>query len=131
MSFGLTNIVLVFLGGGAGAVLRYLVNIAWVRLAGPSQPWMATAIINVTGSLLMGLLIGALARTTGISDRWRLLLGVGVLGGYTTFSSFSLEAVGMIERRDYLTAVLYAGGSVLLGFTGLMLGLLLMRRWSA
>lgn len=123
------NIALVFFGGGLGAVCRYLVGIAWVRLQGPSQTYLATALINVTGSLIMGLLIGAMARSAGgISDRWRLLLGVGVLGGYTTFSSFSLEAVMMLERRAYGQAAAYVGGSVALGVLGLMAGLLLMRK---
>ena len=122
------NLVLVFVGGGMGAVARYVFGMGWVRIMGPGQPWMATAIINVTGSLLMGLLIGALAKATGVSDRWRLLLGVGVLGGYTTFSSFSLEAVMMVERRAYATAALYVGGSVILGLLGLKLGLAITRR---
>ncbi len=128
MNLGLPNILLVFLGGGFGAVLRYLVGVTWVRTMGAERPWMATAIINVTGSLLMGLLIGALARATGASDRWRLLLGVGVLGGYTTFSSFSLEAVMMIERKAYGVAAAYILGSVVCGVLGLMLGLFIMRR---
>ena len=122
------NIALVFFGGGLGAVFRYLVGVGWVRLNGPTQPYLATAIINVTGSLLMGLLIGALARTAGVSDRWRLLFGVGVLGGYTTFSSFSLEAVMMLERKAYGVAAAYICGSVVLGVLGLILGLMIMRR---
>ncbi len=122
------NLLLVFLGGGLGAAARYLVGVGWVRAAGPAQPWMATALINVAGSLLMGLLIGVLARNTGVGDRWRLLLGVGVLGGFTTFSSFSLEAVMLIEHRAYGIAAAYVGGSVALGLIGLMLGLVIMRR---
>lgn len=123
------NIVLVFLGGGFGAVIRYLVGMSWMRVNGPGQPYMATAIINVTGSLIMGLLIGFLARQAGgVSDRWRLLLGVGVLGGYTTFSSFSLEAVMMLERKAYGVAAAYVFGSVILGVLGLILGLMIMRR---
>jgi CrcB protein len=123
------NILLVFLGGGFGAVIRYLVGMGWVRSMGPSQPYMATFIINVTGSLVMGLLIGTLARIPGgVSDRWRLLLGVGVLGGYTTFSSFSLEAVMMLERRHYGVAAAYILGSVILGVAGLFAGLTIMRK---
>jgi CrcB protein len=122
------NLALVFFGGGLGAVLRYLLGAGWVRVMGPSQPWVATAIINVVGSVAMGLLIGTLARNTGVSDRWRLLLGVGVLGGFTTFSSFSLEAVMMIERRAYGVAAGYSLGSVACGVLGLMLGLFIMRR---
>ncbi len=123
------NIALVFFGGGLGAVFRYLVGTGWVRLHGPNQTYLATALINVTGSLLMGLLIGALARSTGgVGDRWRLLFGVGVLGGYTTFSSFSLEAVMMLERRAYGVAAAYLCGSVALGVLGLIAGLMIMRR---
>jgi len=122
------NLAIVFLGGGFGALLRYLVQTSWTRLNGPNQAYLATAIINVTGSLLMGLLIGFLAKTAGVADRWRLLLGVGVLGGYTTFSSFSLEAVMMIERKAYLVAAAYICGSVALGVLGLLTGLWIMRR---
>jgi CrcB protein len=123
------NIALVFFGGGLGAVSRYLVQSGWMRLQGPNQTYLATAVINVTGSLLMGLLIGALAKMTGgVSDRWRLLFGVGVLGGYTTFSSFSLEAVMMIERKAYGVAAAYICGSVVCGVLGLIAGLMIMRR---
>jgi len=125
------NLLVVFLGGGFGAVCRYLFGVGVVRLTSPAQGPLATALINVIGSLLMGLLIGALARSTGVSDRWRLLLGVGVLGGFTTFSSFSLEAVMMIERRAYVLAAAYVVGSVCFGLVGLMLGLLIMRRLPA
>ncbi len=123
------NLLLVFVGGGFGAVVRYLVQLGWLRATGPSQPYVATAIINVTGSVIMGLLIGALARLPGGGDnRWRLLFGVGVLGGYTTFSSFSLEAVLLIERRDFGVAAAYILGSVALGLLGLITGLTIMRR---
>lgn len=123
------NLVLVFVGGGAGAVARYLGGVAWMRLAGPAQPYLATAIINVLGGFLMGCLVGWLAlRGAAGADRWRVLLGVGVLGGFTTFSSFSLEAVGMLQRKAYGVAGFYIGGSVLLSILALVLGLVLMRR---
>ena len=121
------NLLLVGIGGATGAIARYLAGVAYVRAAGPSQPYMATAIVNVLGGLAMGLLIGLLARTGG-SDRVRLLLGVGVLGGFTTFSSFSLEAVMMLERKAYGTFAAYVAGSVVLSILALMLGLLLMRK---
>jgi fluoride exporter len=121
------NLVLVGAGGAAGAVARYLTGIAWVRAAGPNQPYVATLICNVLGGLAMGLLIGALARVGG-SERARLLLGVGVLGGYTTFSSFTLEAVMMLERRAYGTFAAYVLGSVLLCLVALIAGLMLMRK---
>ena len=122
------NILIVFLGGGVGAVCRYLFGVGVVRLSNPAQGPLATFMINVLGSFCMGLLIGALARTTGVSDRWRLLLGVGVLGGFTTFSSFSLEAVMMVERKAYPLAAAYIVGSVALGVLGLVLGFMIMRR---
>ena len=122
------NLIMVFLGGGFGAVCRYLFGVGYVRLVGVNQPYLSTFMINVLGSLLMGLLIGVMTRITGVNDRWRLLLGVGVLGGFTTFSTFSLEAVLMIERRAYGVAAAYVLGSTVLGVLGLMLGLWLMRR---
>ena len=123
------NFALVFLGGGFGSVLRYLVSVGWVRLNGMNQPFMATAIINVTGSLAMGFLVGVLTHLPWVShQRWRLLLGIGVLGGYTTFSTFSLDAVMLIERKAYGLAAAYLLGSVTLGVLGLMLGLMLARR---
>jgi CrcB protein len=123
------NILIVFLGGGFGSVCRYLFGVGVVRLTAPAYGPLATFLINLIGSFLMGLLIGTLARIQGgVDDRWRLLLGVGVLGGFTTFSAYSLEAVMMIERKAYTLAAAYIVGSVLLGVLGLMLGLILMRR---
>jgi CrcB protein len=122
------NILIVFLGGGFGAVCRYLLSISVVRFSSPAHGPLATFLINVIGSFLMGVLIGVLARVNEGGDRWRLLLGVGALGGFTTFSSFSLEAVMMIERKAYPLAAAYIVGSVLLGVLGLMLGLMVMRR---
>ena len=121
------NLVLVGAGGAAGAIARYLTGALWMRAAGPNQPYLATLICNVLGGLLMGLLIGVLAHTGG-SNRMRLLLAVGVLGGYTTFSSFSLEAVMMLERRAYTTFAAYVAGSVVLSLAALMVGLLLTRK---
>jgi CrcB protein len=122
------NILIVFLGGGFGSVCRYLFGVGVVRIAGPTYGPVGTFTINVIGSFLMGVLIGVLARNTGVSDRWRLLLGVGVLGGFTTFSSFSLEAVMTIERKAYGLAAAYIVGSVVLGVLGLILGLTIVRR---
>ena len=123
------NLVFVFLGGGVGALLRYLGGAAFVRIAGPSQPYLATAIVNVSGGLLMGALVAWLAvRGAANAERWRLVLGVGVLGGFTTFSSFSLEAVAMIQRKAYAIAAGYVIGSVVLSILALMLGLVVMRR---
>lgn len=122
-------VLLVFLGGGAGAVARYMIGVGWGRSVGLAHPWMATMSINVLGGLLMGVLVGVLALRGGADqERWRLLLGVGVLGGFTTFSTFSLEAVMMLQRRDYLTLAFYAVGSVLFSAAAMLAGLYITRK---
>lgn len=118
---------LVFVGGGLGAVLRYGMSIGVTRLAGTGFPF-ATLSINVFGSFLMGLVVAWFAFRGEGGQEWRLFLTTGVLGGYTTFSAFSLETALMIERRAYGTAAGYAGGSVLLSVTALFVGLMLARR---
>ena len=123
------RILLVALGGAAGTVARYLTGVAYLRAFGTERPWLATLAINVTGGLLMGVLVSALAlRGDGGSDRLRLLLGVGVLGGFTTFSTFSLETVLLLQRREFVTALGYVGGSVLMSVGALALGFALTRR---
>ena len=124
----MTRILLIAAGGAAGAVARHLVSGAALRLLGPGWP-LGTFTVNVTGGLLMGLLAGWLAlRGGGDQERWRLLLGVGLLGGFTTFSAFSLELALMVERRAWGAAALHAVGSVLLSVAALFAGLWLARR---
>ena len=122
--------LMVFAGGGAGAVLRYQLGRALTGALGPAAmmacPW-ATLACNVTGSLAMGALAGWLARHGTGGEHWRLLLGVGLLGGFTTFSAFSLELMLLIERGQAGTAFAYAAVSVLAGLTGLYLGLIALR----
>jgi CrcB protein len=122
------NLALVGAGGALGAMARYLAGQTFVRAFGPTQPYLATLIVNVTGGLLMGLLVGLLALKVDGGERWRLLVGVGVLGGYTTFSSFALEAAGMFERKAYGVMAAYVTGSVVLSVLALMLGLVVARR---
>jgi CrcB protein len=124
-------VILVFFGAGFGGVLRHGVNIAAARLLGTDFPY-GTAIINVSGSLIMGLLIGWLSFRVGEgwSQHVRLFLATGVLGGYTTFSTFSLETVLLIERDQIGLAALYVGASVALGVLGLWAGLTLVRSFS-
>ena len=120
----------VALGGATGAVLRYQVGRAMTHWLGPNVitafPW-ATLTVNVTGSLAMGLLAGFLARHGHGGEHWRLLLGVGLLGGFTTFSAFSLELMLLIERHQTGQAFLYAAVSVLAGLSAMYLGLIVMR----
>jgi len=117
-------------GGALGAWTRFCVSRAWIGLVGPvaaaAFPW-ATLAVNLLGSLAMGLLAGWLARHGHGGEGWRLLLGVGVLGGFTTFSAFSLELAGMIERGAMMPAALYAALSLAGGIAALFAGLIVMR----
>ena len=120
-------VLLVGAGGALGAMARYGVSLAVARLWPTGFP-LATLGVNVVGSLLMGALIGVLARTSPtISNEIRLFVAVGILGGFTTFSSFSLDAVTMIERGALAQALLYIGLSVVVCLAGLYLGLLVTR----
>ena len=126
----LTASGLVALGGAAGAVARYQAGRGMTALLGPAAvsafPW-ATLAVNVVGSLAMGLLAGWLARHGTGGESARLLLGVGLLGGFTTFSAFSLELMVLIERGQSGSAFAYAAISVLAGVSALYLGLIAMR----
>lgn len=116
--------LLVFLGAGLGGVLRHGVNLAAVRI-GSDFPY-GTMAINVVGSVLMGVLVGWFAMRGGSHDL-RLFLATGILGGFTTFSTFSLEAALLIEAGHAGAALAYVVGSVAAGIGGLFLGLALMR----
>ena len=112
-------------GGAAGALARYQLGRVLSAIAGPNAvlPW-GTLVANVLGSLLMGVLIGWLARG-GENEAVRLVFGVGLLGGFTTFSALSFETVQLLTRGQIGTAALYAGGSVVVGVAALYAGLLL------
>ena len=120
-------VFLVGLGGGVGAIGRYLFGMAWLRLAGPNHGYVSTFLINVLGGLAMGLLIGSMTRFGG-NEKLRLLLAVGVLGGFTTYSSYALDAALLIERKAYGTAFVYVLGSATLTVAAVFAGLMLMRR---
>jgi CrcB protein len=120
------NYVLVFFGGGLGASLRHTVNMACARAFGTSFPW-GTFVINITGSIVMGLIAGYLTFKGGASQHWRLFLMTGVLGGYTTFSAFSLDTALLYERGETGLALFYVLGSVVLAVAGLFAGLALVR----
>jgi CrcB protein len=122
--------VFVFIGGGLGAALRHGVNILSARLFGTAFPWH-TLIENVTGSLLMGLLAAYFAfKADPSSQHWRLFLTTGILGGYTTFSAFSLDAVLLYERGAIGLALFYVLGSVVFSIAGLFAGLALVRHFT-
>jgi len=121
---------LVAVGGAIGSVLRYQMGRLLTLILGPvavtAFPW-ATLTVNILGSLAMGILAGSLARYGQGGEHWRLFIGVGVLGGFTTFSSFSLEMMMLIERGQPAYAFLYAAVSLLAGLTALYIGLIAMR----
>ena len=121
--------LVVFLGGGIGATLRHGVNLLAARLIGTSFPW-ATLIENVSGSLAMGLLGAYFAFKGDASQHWRLLLTTGILGGYTTFSAFSLDVALLYERGEMALAALYVLASVALAIGGLFAGFALVRHFS-
>ena len=123
------QIALVGAGGAVGSIARYLTGIGVGRLFPSSPTWTGTFLVNVLGGLLMGLLVGTLAlKVSEGGERWRLLFGVGVLGGFTTFSTFSLDAVGLLQRRDEMSLAVYVAGSVMLSIFALMLGLFIARK---
>ncbi len=116
----------VFDGAGVGGMLRHFLNIWIARLAGTHFP-MHTFVINITGSIVMGIITALIGLEGGATGHLRLFLATGILGGYTTFSTFSLDAVLLWERHDYLLAAYYVGGSVVLSLLGLMAGLWIVR----
>ena len=121
----MNSLFLVMAGGAVGTAGRYLTGRAMTAALGPDWPW-GTLTVNLVGGLLMGLLVGALART-GAGESWRLLLGVGLLGGFTTFSAFALDAAMMIERGAALGALGYALVSVVGAIAAVFAGLTLVR----
>jgi CrcB protein len=123
------NYLLVFIGGGLGSTLRHTINVLSARLLGTAFPYH-TFIINITGSLVMGLVAGYLAFKGGASQPWRLFLMTGILGGYTTFSAFSLDTALLYERGAIGLAALYVLGSVVLSIAGLFAGLALVRHFT-
>jgi CrcB protein len=119
--------LLVFLGGGIGAAIRHCVNVIFARWFGAGFPFH-TAFENCTGSVLMGILAGYFAFKTQASQELRLFLTTGILGGYTTFSAFSLDAVLLWERGQVALAIAYVLVSVAISIGGLLGGMLLVRQ---
>ncbi len=121
--------LIVFLGGGLGAAMRHGVNIASARAFGTGFPY-GTLLINITGSLLMGLVAAYFAFKGDASQHWRLFLTTGILGGYTTFSAFSLDAALLYERGEVGAAATYVLLSVALSIAGLFAGFAVVRSFT-
>ncbi|MET3356078.1 fluoride efflux transporter CrcB [Xanthobacter autotrophicus] len=128
MTFILPPALVVFLGAGLGGVVRHLVNMTVPKLLGTGFPF-ATFLINVSGSFLMGIMVGYLAFKDGEfwNQTMRLFLTTGILGGYTTFSTFSLDFFLLMERGAYSSALAYVVGSVALAFIAVFVGIAVMR----
>ena len=118
--------LLVFLGAGIGGALRHGVNVGAARLFGFGFPF-GTLIVNVAGSFLMGLFAGYFAFRPGIAQHMRLFLTTGILGGFTTFSAFSLDTALLYERGRIGLALVYVIGSVVLSIAALAAAMLLVR----
>jgi CrcB protein len=117
----MSPLLFVMVGGAVGSGARYLTGRAMLSLLGPDYPF-GTLAVNLVGGLLMGVLVGVLARNTA-SETWRLLLAVGVLGGFTTFSAFSLDVVSLIERGAVGVALGYVLVSVIGSIAAVFAGL--------
>ena len=122
----MNEVFAVAIGGAVGASGRYLFTAQMFRLLGPNFPW-GTFGVNIIGSLIMGMVAEGLALKFHLSPEMRSFLMTGVLGGFTTFSSFSLDAANMIQRGDTMLSALYIVGSVTCGLIGLFAGLYAMR----
>jgi CrcB protein len=118
--------LIVFIGAGIGGALRHGVNVGATRLFGLGIPY-GTLIVNVSGSFLMGLFAGYFSYRAGVPQHMRLFLTTGILGGFTTFSTFSLDAAVLIERHSYAAAAAYMIGSVAAALVGLFFGLAVFR----
>lgn len=121
--------LIVFLGAGIGGAARHGVSVAALRLLGLGFPY-GTLAVNIAGSLIMGLLIGWFAHKGDPGESWRLFLTTGILGGFTTFSTFSLDAALLYERGELGTAALFVATSVGLALAGLFAGLFIFRHLS-
>ena len=118
----MTNLLLVTVGGAIGAALRHLSGIAALRIMGAGFPW-GTLFVNVLGSFLMGLFVAWMVRKTGVSNDMRLFVATGILGGFTTFSAFSLDVADMVERGAIGGAFMYIAASVIISLAAVFIGL--------
>ncbi len=122
----MTHLLLVGAGGAIGSMLRYLVGLWAVHRFGSGFPW-GTLGVNITGSFLIGVLAEVIMRKFGASPDMRVFLITGILGGYTTFSAFSLDAITLVERGDIMLSAVYVIASVALSILAVFSGLALVR----
>lgn len=120
--------LVVFMGSGVGGMLRHGVGIVALRLMGPTFPW-GTLAINVVGSALMGMMIGLFAAKSIENAELRLFVTTGLIGGFTTWSTFSLDAVTLWERGEIGAAIGYVLASLVLSVVVLAIALVITRRW--
>lgn len=120
------QIILVAIGGAIGSVARYLTGLLTLRLFGPNFPW-GTLAVNIIGSMAIGVFAELIARRFGASQDLRLFIITGILGGFTTFSAFSLDAAVLLERGALLSAVAYVAASMLVSLLAVFAGLALTR----
>jgi CrcB protein len=122
----MNHLVLVAIGGALGSTARYLTGLVALRWFGPGFPW-GTLAVNIVGSLAIGIFAELIARRFDSSPELRLFIVTGILGGFTTFSAFSLELSSMIERGDYLSAGGYVIASLVISIAAVFAGLALVR----
>jgi fluoride exporter len=120
------NILLVGLGGGAGSILRYLCQRWFAEVYSHSFPW-GTFAVNITGCFLIGIFWGMTFKTFDTNEHWKLFLMTGICGGFTTFSAFTIESIGLVREQKIGLFFLYVAGSVLVGLAFTLLGMKLTR----
>jgi fluoride exporter len=120
--------LIIGLGGGIGSIFRYAVQVFAGRHLTANFP-LGTLLVNISGCLLIGILYSLFTRYTAFSVEWRLFLITGICGGYTTFSSFSLESVSLFKQGNYAYFILYASLSFVLGLLATVGGITLARYW--
>lgn len=118
----INNILMVGLGGGLGSMLRYLVQ-KWMQQPAPGAFPTATLLVNITGCFFIGLLWGWISRSVQVSEETRLLLMTGICGGFTTFSAFTLESIGLLRENKTGLLLLYISGSVIMGLIATYIGI--------